>query len=76
MAITRRRYTAEFKREAVRLSQQREVSRLQVARELGVHPRACWASGSGSLLRAVGRVSLERRLNRSPRRSLSGCGGS
>lgn len=38
MATTRRRYTAEFKREAVRLSQQREVPRLQVARELGVHP--------------------------------------
>ena len=32
MATTRRRYTAEFKREAVRLSQQREVPRLQVAR--------------------------------------------
>lgn len=38
MATTRRRYTAEFKREAVRLAQQPEVSRVQVARELNIHP--------------------------------------
>ena len=34
--MTRRTYTAEFKREAVRLSQQPGVSVVQIAEELGV----------------------------------------
>lgn len=38
MATTRRRHTAEFKREAVRLVRQPEVSRVQVARDLNIHP--------------------------------------
>lgn len=36
--MERRTYAKEFKQEAVELSQQREVSVAQVARELGVRP--------------------------------------
>lgn len=35
--MARRSYTAEFKREAVRLAQKPGVSRRQVAKELGIH---------------------------------------
>jgi transposase-like protein len=36
MATTRRRHTAEFKREAVRLAQQHEMSRVQMAQDLHI----------------------------------------
>lgn len=36
--MARRSYTAEFKREAVRLATKPGVSRRQAARQLGVHP--------------------------------------
>jgi transposase len=35
---SRRRYTQEFKREAVQMSRAEGVSSRQVARELGIHP--------------------------------------
>lgn len=35
---TRRKYTAEFKREAVKMSEEREGSVADVARELGIKP--------------------------------------
>ena len=34
----RRKYSSEFKREAVLLTQQPDISRAQIARELGIHP--------------------------------------
>lgn len=37
MTATRKRYTAEFKREAVRLVQRPDVTRAQVAQELGLN---------------------------------------
>lgn len=78
MATTRRRYTAEFKREAVRLAQQPEVSRTQVARELNIHPSLLrkweeqfasgrWESKSGVVLRSEQAQELER-LRRELRR--------
>ena len=36
--MARRSYTAEFKREAVRLASKPGVSRRQAAKELGIHP--------------------------------------
>lgn len=38
MAGERRQYTAEFKREAVRLMTQGDLSAAQVARDLGINP--------------------------------------
>lgn len=35
--VTRRKHSAEFKREAVRLAKQEGVAQAQVARELGIH---------------------------------------
>ena len=42
--MARRSYTAEFKREAVRLASKTDVSRRQVAKQLGIHPNvlAAW----------------------------------
>ena len=39
MSSTRRKYTQEFKREAVRLSENEEKSAAQVARDLGLKPK-------------------------------------
>jgi transposase len=36
--VAKRTHSPEFKREAVRLSQQAGVSRTKLARELGIHP--------------------------------------
>ena len=71
MATTRRRYTGEFKREAVRLAQQREVPRVQVARELNIHPSLLrkweeqfasgrWEAKPGVALRSESAQELER----------------
>lgn len=78
MATTRRRHTAEFKREAVRLAQQPEVSRVQVARELGLHPNLLrkwelqfasgrWEAKPGVALKSEQAQELER-LRRELRR--------
>ena len=42
--MARRSYTAEFKREAVRLASKTGVSRRQAAKQLGIHPNvlATW----------------------------------
>jgi transposase len=48
--MARRSYTAEFKREAVRLAARPGVSRRQAAKELGIHPNvlAGWVEKFGS----------------------------
>ena len=38
MAVERKQYTAEFKREAVRLMTQGDLSAAQVGRDLGINP--------------------------------------
>lgn len=78
MATTRRRHAAEFKREAVRLAQQPEVSRTQVARELNIHPSLLrkweeqfssgrWEAKPGAALKSEPAQELER-LRRELRR--------
>lgn len=78
MATTRRRYTGEFKREAVRLAHQREVPRVQVARELNIHPSLLrkweeqfaagrWEAKPGAALKSEPAQELER-LRRELRR--------
>jgi transposase len=69
--MERRRYTAEFKREAVRLARQDGVSRAQVAKELGLNPSMLmrwvheakagkWDMGPGKPLRSEQQQELER----------------
>lgn len=57
---TKRKYTAEFKREAVLQTQHPEVSCAQVARELGINPNV------------IGR--WKRELEASPERAFAGSG--
>lgn len=40
--MTRRKYTKEFKIEAVRLSEEGDISMFDVARELGIHPNTLY----------------------------------
>ena len=40
--MTRRKYTKEFKIEAVRLSEEGDIPMFDVARELGVHPNTLY----------------------------------
>jgi len=52
MVVERKQYTVEFKREAVRLMTQGDLSAAQVARDLGINPNLlgiCWVSGSANL---------------------------
>ena len=74
--MARRVFTAEFRREAVRLAQRAEVTKTQVARELGIHPNllrhwierfesGAWEAGTG--LKSAPTQELEqlrRELNR------------
>lgn len=69
--MARRSYTAEFKREAVRLASKPGVSRRQAAKELGIHPNVLrawqerfrsgkWDENSGSELKTEQQKELER----------------
>ena len=69
--MARRSYTAEFKREAVRLASKPGLSRRQAAKELGIHPNVLvawqekfksgrWEEKSGSDLKSVQARELER----------------
>jgi transposase len=40
--MTRRKYTKEFKIEAVRLSEEGDIPMFDVARELGIHPNTLY----------------------------------
>jgi len=76
--MARRRHSAEFKREAVKLVKQPGMSRLRVAQELGVHPSllrkwveqfdsGAWESKPGVQLKSAQTQELEqlrRELNR------------
>ena len=69
--MERRRFTAEFKREAVRLARQEGVSRAKVAQELGLHvtmlarwvreaQEGKWEMAPGKPLRTEQQQELER----------------
>jgi transposase len=69
--MARRSYTAEFKREAVRLASKEGVSRRQVARQLGIHPnvlaawlekveKGAWNEKPGEELKSEQQRELER----------------
>jgi len=69
--MARRSYTAEFKREAVRLAGKPGVSRRQVAKELGIHPNVLqgwlqkfesgkWEDKPGGELKSEQQKELER----------------
>ncbi len=69
--MARRKYTAEFKREAVRLVQQAGVRKSEVARELGLHPTllrrwieqfeaGVWEATPGAALKSGQTQELER----------------
>lgn len=76
MGEMRRRFTKEYKVEAVRLATVGDKSLAQVARELGLRPDVCCASGNGTSRQ---RPALRRRFRptvarQEQRRSCSGCG--
>ena len=69
--MARRRHSAEFKREAVRLAQRGGVTKQQVAQELGIHPTllrkwieqfesGVWEAKPGAALRSAPTQELER----------------
>ena len=69
--MARRSYTAEFKREAVRLASKAGVSRRQVAKQLGIHPnvlaswlekveQGAWNDKPGAELKSEQQKELER----------------
>ena len=69
--MARRSYTAEFKREAVRLASKTGVSRRQVAKQLGIHPnvlaswlekveQGVWNDKPGEALKSEQQSELER----------------
>ena len=69
--MARRSYTAEFKREAVRLASRPGVSRRQTAKQLGVHPnvlahwqrsfeKGSWNEKPGADLKSEQQKELER----------------
>ena len=69
--MARRSYTAEFKREAVRLASKPGVSRRQAAKQLGVHPNVLahwqhnfekggWNEKPGTDLKSEQQKELER----------------
>ena len=69
--MARRSYTAEFKREAVRLAAKAGVSRRQVAKQLGIHPNVLaswmekfeqgnWTEKPGAELKSEQQKELER----------------
>lgn len=69
--MARRSYTAEFKREAVRLASKAGVSRRQVAKQLGIHPnvlaswlekveQGVWSDKPGAELKTEQQKELER----------------
>ena len=69
--MARRSYTAEFKREAVRLASKPGLSRRQAANQLGIHPnvlatwmdkveQGAWSDKPGSELKTEQQKELER----------------
>lgn len=69
--MARRSYTAEFKREAVRLASKAGVSRRQAAKQLGIHPnvlaswvekveQGAWSDKPGAELKTEQQKELER----------------
>ena len=69
--MARRSYTAEFKREAVRLASKPDVSRREVAKQLGIHPnvlagwvekvrKGAWSDKPGEELKTEQQKELER----------------
>ena len=76
--MARRVFTAEFRREAVRLAQRAGVTKKQVAQELGIHPNllrywieqfesGAWDGKPGAVLKSAPMQELEqlrRELNR------------
>lgn len=69
--MARRSYTAEFKREAVRLASKPGVSRRQAAKELGIHPnvlagwmekfeKGAWSEKPAADLKSEQQKELER----------------
>lgn len=69
--MARRSYTAEFKREAVRLASKPGVSRRQAAKQLGIHPNVLaswmekvkqgnWSEKDGTELKSEQQKELER----------------
>lgn len=69
--MARRKYTAEFKREAVRLASKPGVSRREAARQLGIHPNVLagwlekfekggWSEKAGGELKSEQQKELER----------------
>ena len=69
--MARRSYTAEFKREAVRLASKPGVSRRKVAMQLGIHPNVLahwqhnfekggWSEKPGAELKSEQQKELER----------------
>jgi transposase len=78
MATTRRKFTAEFKREAVRLTRESGLSKSQVARDLGLHLNVLrkwiqqfesgrWEAAAGAPLKSAQQQEVER-LKRELRR--------
>lgn len=68
--MARRVFTAEFKREAVKLAQRAGVTKKQVAQELGIHPNllrywieqfnsGAWEAQPGVVLKSVPTQELE-----------------
>lgn len=69
--MARRSYTAEFKREAVRLAAKPGISRRQAAKQLGIHPNVLvgwmekfksggWSEKAGDELKSEQQRELER----------------
>ena len=69
--MARRKYTAEFKREAVQLAKRAGVTKTRVAQELGIHPTllrrwieqfetGVWEVTPGTALKSGERQELER----------------
>lgn len=69
--MARRSYTAEFKREAVRLAAKPGLSRRQAAKQLGIHPNVLaswmekveqgdWSDKNGAELKTEQQKELER----------------
>jgi len=69
--MARRKYTAEFKREAVRLGSKPELSRAAAARQLGIHPnvlagwmeqskKGAWSEDPGTDLKSEQQKEIER----------------
>lgn len=69
--MARRVFTAEFKREAVKLAQRSGVTKKQVAHELGIHPNllrywmgqfesGAWEAQAGTVLKSVPTQEMEK----------------